>query len=70
VSDLVVTNRSPQDVQVVVRQDGKKHPALVRAWGQFYFVNAEPTPELEAMCRSRHLNVSYRIEVNKEADDA
>lgn len=60
-TSLEISNMSPQDVTVAVKREGKRVLASVRSMGKVFIVDAEPTPELVALDRSKKLNVTFRV---------
>lgn len=60
-SDVEISNMSGQDTTVALKQDGKRRLVRVRRGHVVYFPNSEPTPELEALHRSKHMNVTFRV---------
>lgn len=60
-TSVQISNRSHQDVEVTLIQEGKRKMALVPRRSVKYFADAEPTAELKAIHESKNLNVTYRV---------
>ena len=60
-SDIQISNMSGQDIPVALVLEGERRSVLLRAHTVHYFVDAGETPELKALHRSKHLNVTYRV---------
>ena len=60
-SSVEIANRSDQDVSVALVREGRRDTANIPKKCVIFFLDAEPTPELEALHRNKHMNVTYRV---------
>lgn len=60
--NLFLINRSSQDFSVPVIQEGKRRDVLVPGkGGTVLLMDAKPTAELEAIHRSKNLDLVYQV---------
>jgi hypothetical protein len=60
-TSLEISNMSSQDVTVAVKQEGTRVLVHIPSMGRKFIMDAESTPELDALNRSKNLNVTYRV---------
>ena len=59
--NLQVVNNSAQDISFPVFVSGLRVWRTIGARGRMYLMDAEPTPELIAIDRSKHMNMNFRV---------